>query len=295
MTLQDLLTGWSFDPVVALGIALSGLLYVRGVQYSTRHGIGARLEWWHIASFYAGLLAVFLALQSAIDVDAGKLLWVHMVQHDLLIVIGPPLLLLGMPAWPLWRALPLPWRRSTLSWMIRERWPWRWMQAIGHALSRPRVAWLLFVGLFVAWHLPVLYDLALEQPLVHILEHLCFLGTALLFWAQVIPMSPTPSRTPRLSYPMQAVYLCAAALVSNMLGAVYMFSTAPLYPFYAALPRAAGEPAALVDQHLAGAAMDAPGVLVFSTAVIIVLWRWLQADEEAAEADGTAHATSSFT
>ncbi len=75
------------------------------------------------------------------------------------------------------------------------------------------------------------------------------------------------------------LYLGAAALVMNVLGAVYVFSTGPLYPFYAALPRGADTTPLLVDQHLAGAAMDVPNTIVFFTVMTILLWRWLESDE----------------
>jgi cytochrome c oxidase assembly factor CtaG len=90
------------------------------------------------------------------------------------------------------------------------------------------------------------------------------------------------------------LYLGAAALVMNVLGAVYVFSTGPLYPFYAALPRGADTTPLLVDQHLAGAAMDVPNTIVFFMMMINVLWRWLESDErersaERAPGSSTAH------
>src|SRR5215469_16646419 len=111
MTLPSQLTVWSFDPSVLVGLALSALLYLRGVAYTSRRGIGPHLRWWQITSFYLGLLVIFIALESEIDVAAAQLLWVHMVQHDLLTMVAPPLLLLGVPTWVIWRAFPASWRR----------------------------------------------------------------------------------------------------------------------------------------------------------------------------------------
>ncbi|WIG60415.1 MAG: hypothetical protein OJF49_003163 [Ktedonobacterales bacterium] len=286
MDIGAFLTTWSFEPMVLLGLVAAALLYVRGLDYVTKHGLAQRLAWWRIPAYFAGLLTILIALESEVDLQAGKLLWVHMVQHDLLTMVAPPLLLLGLPTWTLWRAVPTGTRRGVLSWALRARWPWR----VGHALTRfftePRVSLALFLGVFLAWHVPALYDLALEQQPIHIMEHLMFLGVALLFWAQIIPARVLArSRGPRLSYPMQALYLAAAALVLNVLGGVFVFSTGPLYRFYAALPRAADAPSVLVDQHLAGAAMDVPGTIIFFIIMITVLAKWLAADEREAQAE----------
>ena len=114
--------------------------------------------------------------------------------------------------------------------------------------------------------------------------------TALIFWAQVIPARPLKGS---LSYPLQALYLCVAALALNVLGGVFVFSTGPLYPYYAALRRDAQSIPVLIDQHLAGAAMDIPGTFIFFTVIIIILWRWLESDEREAAVESSRVATLS--
>jgi hypothetical protein len=131
---------------------------------------------------------------------------------------------------------------------LRRRWPRRLWHHLTRALWTPAVAWLLFAGVFSLWHVPALYDLALEREEVHTLEHALFLATALIFWAQVIPSRPLH---PRMSYPMQAIYLTTAALQSNVLGSVLVFSTGPLYAWYETEPRSASALPVLSDQHLA--------------------------------------------
>lgn len=110
------------------------------------------------------------------------------------------------------------------------------------------------------------------------MEHACFIATALLFWAQVIPSRP--SRTV-LSHPPQALYVGAAGIVSYVLGSVYVFSTGPIYAHYTTLARPAGLMSVLVDQHFAGAAMDIPSMLAFFLATIIVIGLLLQEEERA--------------
>lgn len=278
MDLSAYLTGWQFDPTVIVPLGVSVLLYVHGVTYSSRRGLGRHLRWWRHVAFAGGLLAILIALESPLDAAADTLLWAHMIQHELLVLIAAPLLLLGAPAWPLWRGIPLVARRETLRWVLRQGWPRRVWHAVSSVLKRPLVAWLLFNCVFTIWHVPALYDLALDHQPIHVLEHLCFIVTALIFWAQVIPSRP--SRTV-LSYPRQAVYLGAAGIVSNVLGSVYIFSTSPLYTHYAALARPAGMMSALVDQHFGGAAMDIPSMLTFFLATIIVIGLWLQEEERA--------------
>src|SRR5579859_7225801 len=272
------LAGWQFEPSVILSLGISALLYIRGVVYSTRRGLGRHLRWYRHIAFAGGLLAILIALESPLDSAADTLLWAHMIQHELLVLVAAPLLLLGAPAWPLWRGIPLVARRASLRWVLRQRWPRRLWHTVSTTLKRPLVAWLLFNGVFTVWHVPALYDFALDNPPVHVFEHVCFIATALAFWAQVIPSRP--SRTV-LSYPRQALYLGAAGIVSNVLGSVYIFSTGPLYAHYATLARPAGMMSVLVDQHFGGAAMDIPSMLIFFLATITVIGLWLQEEERA--------------
>lgn len=283
MNLSASLTGWQFEPSVVIALGVSALLYTCGVSYSTHRGLARHLRWWRHLAFAGGLLAIFIALESPLDDAADTLLWAHMIQHELLVLVAAPLLLLGAPAWPMWRGIPLAARRASLRWVLRQGWPRRLWHAVSSTFKRPLVAWLLFNGVFTVWHIPALYDLALDHQPVHVFEHVCFIVTALVFWAQVIPSRP--SRTV-LSYPRQAVYLGAAGIVSNVLGSVYIFSTGPLYAHYAVLARPAGMMSDLVDQHFAGAAMDIPSMLTFFVAMIAVIGLWLQEEERAPDEQG---------
>jgi putative membrane protein len=297
MTLHSLLTSWSFEPLVLISLGAAALLYLRGVAYTSRLGLGPHLRWWQIVCFYLGLLVVFIALESEIDIGSDQLLWIHMIQHDLLTMLAPPLLLLGNPGWIIWRAFPASWRREVLLQAIHLRWPWRIGHAIGRVASNPSLVLAIFLGDFLFWHIPFLYDLTLDHENIHIMEHLLFILTALLFWAQVIPTHPQkrPARLQlpatsgmeRLSRPQQVLYLAAAAFVMNILGAIFVFSVGPIYQHYAALVRTPDMPSVVVDQHYAGVAMDIPGTLIFFSAMMIILGLWLLEDERAAEAEAT--------
>ena len=278
--MDALVAHWSVQPTVTLGIAVACVLYWRGVRYSRQRGIGRRERSWSGLAFAFGLLAVFVALDSPVDYWSDYYLWVHMAQHELLTLVAAPLLLLGAPTWRLWRGVPLSWRRVSLRWLIRQPALRRVWQSASHALSRPSVVWCLFAGVFTAWHLPAFYDFALTHEFAHVTEHLMFLGTALLFWAQVIPSHPSRAT---MTYPKQMVYVGLAGIQSNVLGSVFMFSTGVLYPYYAALPRSSTDLTVLQDQHFAAAAMDLPATIVFFIAIVALLGLWLQAEENAPE------------
>jgi putative membrane protein len=291
MTFADLLSNWPIEPAIVVGLALAAVLYWRGIRYSRRVGLTRHLAWWRACAFASGLLVVFFALDGPLDIAAESSLTAHMVQHELLVMGAAPLLLVGAPLWPVWRALPLAARRGVLGWAIERRWPRRLGHALAAALLGPAPALLLFVAGFSLWHIPALYDAALSNDTIHAGEHLSFLAIALLFWAQVLPPRPL---WPELGYVMRLVYLGVAGLYSSVMGSVFMFSTAPFYPYYIAREDTspAGAAAVLVDQHLAGSAMDIPGVLVFFVAMSALLWLWLRADERQAAAIPSLHATT---
>jgi cytochrome c oxidase assembly factor CtaG len=157
MHLQALLASWPFEPSILAGIAATGLLYWLGLRYARAHGMARYHRWWHSLAFAGGLLTLLIALESPLDTWADQLFWAHMVQHELLILVAAPLLLLGAPAMLFWRAVPLGARRATLRWGFRRGWPLRALEWLAHALTTPRVAWVVFLAVFLGWHVPALY------------------------------------------------------------------------------------------------------------------------------------------
>lgn len=283
------LTDWTLEPTVVAGLVIAALLYGRGVIYSRRHGQATRLHWWHILAFYGGLLVIFVALESALDDYAEQLLWAHMIQHELLMMVAPVLLLLGMPTLPLWRAIPLAARRSSLQWVMRKRGTRRAAHAIGRAFSTPAVCFGIFIVTIYVWHLPALYNAALGNTTIHAFQHLCFIWAGLFFWSQVLPWRPG---RPRLSYPRRAAYLILGGLASNMLDSVFMFSTGVIYSYYATLPRAPGAVTVLEDQHIAGAIMSVSTTVIGACMAMVMVGLWLQASERLDEAPARPRTTA---
>lgn len=268
------LSDWPFHPPVAVGVLTAVLLYARGLSYALAHGSAGRFRRWHVAAFDCGVLLIWVALETPIDTCADRLLWVHMLQHELLIVGAAPLLVLSAPLMPLWRAVPLGMRRASLRWLTQQRWA-RHVSQLPHALRGAPggvagVAWLLFLGDAALWHLPAVYDLALRDPPIHDLEHLLFLGTALLFWAQVIP---SPPWRPHLDDRARAFFVGSAGVVLHLFDFVFILAAVPLYPYYAAVPRTPGMPTTLTDQAMAGGVMELLNMSVFAVAFGLLLWR----------------------
>jgi putative membrane protein len=256
--------GWPLAAIVA-----AGMLYVHGGRMSaTASGAAKR---WRGVAFYAGLATLVLAVNSPIDAYAGELFWVHMVQHVLLMMVAPPLLLLGRP-WPrLVRPLPLEVRRPLARGVLAGPHLAPVRRAF-RRLAAPLPSFALFNGTLLAWHVPVLYDLTLRYTLVHDLEHALFFGTALLFWVHLVPGA---SGRPQLGDGARAVYGTAALLVSWILAIVLGLAPEPVYGAYAALGHRPGGLSALGDQQLAAGVMWVPGSVPYCIVLVVAALRWL--------------------
>ena len=255
---------WSFEPMVVVPVVAAAAIYVRGWT-ALRPRMPERFGAGRAAAFAAGLGVVLLALCSPIDALGHRLLQVHMVQHLLLMVVAPPLLWLGAPVAPLLAGFPLRARRGVAS--VLATGPVRWLSRV---VTEPRVAWVLFVVAFWAWHVPALYDVALRSDLWHHVEHACFFLTALLFWHPVILAWPARQAWPRWG---MIVYLLLAEAQATLLSAILTFSDRVIYPAYAAGAGLRGL-SALEDQALAGVIMWVPGSIAFTLAL---LWLVFQA------------------
>ncbi|MGZ4258335.1 MAG: cytochrome c oxidase assembly protein, partial [Gaiellaceae bacterium] len=223
------------------------------------------------AAFYGGLLTILVALDTPLDPLADKLFAAHMTQHILLLMVAPPLIVISAPWLRLWQPLPLGFRRTVAKSVARGRWAAP-LRALGRLLARPLPAWILFNGVLVAWHVPVLFDATLSNQAVHDFEHASFLVAGLLFWLQVIDSPPVRAR---LALGLRTVYLTTAMLVSWVLAIVLALASTPFYDAYANLAHRPGGLSALADQQIAGGIMWVPGSVPFTIAVIWVFYRWL--------------------
>jgi cytochrome c oxidase assembly factor CtaG len=254
MSHPELPLEWVGRAPVVVGLTAGALLYTAGWRRYRRR-LPARLTRPHLAAFLGGLACVCLAIASPLDEAADTLLSAHMVQHSLLFIVAPALLLVSQPLLPLLRGLPGSWRRSLVAPLLRQR----SLRAVAHALVHPLAALLLSSVIFWSWHLPALYQLALRLPPVHLVEHASFLAGGLLFWYPVVQPWPSRSRWPRAA---MIPYLLAADVQNTVLAAVLTFSDRVLYPFYQ-FHSPATQAAALNDQVLAGVIMWVPMSLAY--------------------------------
>jgi cytochrome c oxidase assembly factor CtaG len=261
------LLDWTGGPAFAWVVGAAILYWLGGGRVGRSRSAG-----WRTVCFVAGLATIVVALDSPVDDLAEELLWVHMVQHILLLVVAPPLLALARPWNRMWHGLPLGLRRRTAHAVARSPGLAPVRSAAG-ILQDPVVAWLAFNVTFVAWHVPAAYDATLEHPFVHAVEHAMFFGTALLFWTRVID-SP-PWRSPLSDVP-RAVYLGLAMLVSWVLAIAFAVSTSPVYAPYAAEASRPGGLSALADQQLAAGVMWVPGSIPLAIGILVIVYRWLQ-------------------
>ena len=268
LTVATALTSWTVEPV-ALAALLVGLgLYLIAVRRVDRAHPGHPVPRRRIAAWLAGLAVVAVALFSATDVYADELFSVHMVQHLLLAMVAPPLLLQGAPLTLLLRSA---------SHERRERWILPVLQSRAvMALTHPLVGWIGFALVMWGSHFSPLFDAALADDGIHAAEHALFLGAGLLFWLPVGAVDPSPHR---MGHAARVGYLLLSLPQNSFLGLAIFSAPSVLYPHYAELVRAWG-PTPLEDQQLAGGLMWAAGDLLFLVPLLGVVRAWFRSEEE---------------
>lgn len=208
----------------------------------------------HRACFYGGAAAMFLSLNGWLhDLSDSYLFSAHMVQHLLLTMLVPPLLIAGTTG---------PLLRPALRFTVVRR--------VARILTNPKVAFATFNVVLAAWHLPPVYNTAMADHGVHIGQHLMFIAAAVMLWWPIL--SPLPE-LPRLSYPMQMLYLFLTTIPMSIVAVYITYSGTLLYPAYAGAPRIAGL-SPLQDQLLGGLIMWIPGGLILFAVISAIFFRW---------------------
>ena len=269
--------GWTLDPWIVLPLLISLALFAGGwrrLRARSRGGLAALNR--RGLLFVIGTLILAVAVVSPLHQAGERSFAAHMLEHELLMLAAAPLLVLSEPLAVMLWSFPRPARKVlgavSLSPIVSA--PWR-------ALTDPVVATLLQAAALWLWHVPALFDRALADPAWHILQHLSFLISALLFWSAML-------HSPRRSYGVAALCLFATSVVSGALGALMAFAQSPWYAGYSRLGMAPLGLTALEDQQLAGMLMWAPGGLVHIGAVLAMVAAAL-----APPSPGQAHAAKS--
>lgn len=253
---------WQLEPTVTVGILAAAFLYFRWIRNErAKRPAEEVVTTKQQVLFVSGLAAFVLALLSPLDPFADYLLTVHMMQHILLSIVGPPLLLMGLPVGLV----------HSLSKIGR---PW----TVWRALTKPLRAFFLFNGVFSFMHLPVIYNLILRNELVHIGAHLALMGTAIIMWWPVL----APGREyGEISPAMKILYLVASTVPGQLVGAIITLVAAPLYDEYAKAPFRLWGMSLQTDQEIGGLLMWVGVGSFFLWVAGTAFFKWAhQADED---------------
>lgn len=279
-----LLFSWDLRPEIILVLGLAAGIYLVGWR-RLRVTAGARragadrpaqsplAAGWRLATYWGGLATIAVALMSPVDILSSQLFFMHMIQHLLLTMVAVPLLLIGNPFPVLVWGLPKRTRRG-VSGLLNERSTFRKVLA---KVTSPGIVWLLYVSALIGWHDPKMYDLALRNPFVHDIEHLCFFVTTMLLWWHVLGVAPRFHRT--MSVGQRLIYTISVVPVSVIIGVAIAFAQDPIYTYYLDVPRLMGL-SVLEDQMISGILMWIPGSEMFFWAALIVLTQIVKEDEK---------------
>ncbi|HEX2543945.1 MAG TPA: cytochrome c oxidase assembly protein [Ramlibacter sp.] len=257
---------WNFEAWLLVLLALSAFGYAVGLQRLWANaGVGRGVAPSQAWAFAGGWMALVVALVSPLDPLGGRLFSAHMVQHELLMVIAAPLLVIGRPL-ATWTWAFSPAQRRSLGRAFQHR---GW-QGVWSTLTDPLVAWALHALALWGWHIPAAFNAALENEALHILQHVTFLGTALFFWWAVLGHDPRG----RYGAGHSAAYLFTTMLHTGALGALLSLAPTPWYSAYVPHTAALGfDP--VEDQQLGGLVMWVPAGLAYVIAALAVFGKML--------------------
>jgi putative membrane protein len=254
-------------------LVAGGILYAIG---SVRmRSSGGRVRAAERASFWIGWTILFASLTPWMDRAVGVSFSAHMAQHEMMMLFGAPLVIVGRPIVPWMWALPqaMRWSLGGTFASALPRTIWRW-------LTTPFVAWALHGATVWIWHAPVLYEAAVKHDAIHALEHATFIGTATLFWWGLVY-----GRYGRAAYGASALYVFTTMLHTGVLGAMFALSVSPFYAVYRDRAAITGlDP--VHDQQLAGLYMWIPAGIVLTTCGLALVLAWLSESDRRARVTG---------
>jgi putative membrane protein len=262
-------SAWSWEPGIVLPLTITAAFYFVGtVAIYRRNRAAPAIRAWEVACFWVGWITIVVALISPLHRVGEALFSAHMTQHELLMVVAAPLLVLGRPLVVFLFALPPEWRVRASRWtklpIVQRTWAF---------LTGALMVWVLHAITIWIWHIPALYDATLDSEPVHALQHSMFLATALLFWWTLIQ-----GAYGRLGYGVAFVYVFTTAIHTSVLGALMTFAQRIWYPIYDGRT-APWHLTALQDQQLGGLIMWIPSGTVFVVAGLAMFAAWIGESE----------------
>lgn len=262
---------WDFHESIFIGTVLAVVLYTVGITYwRKKYNLSKEpVRPLQAATFYIAMLIMYLSLDGPLHYLSDELSFaMHMVQHLLLQMVWAPLVILGLPGW-------------LIKPLVRKE----WVQKVGRTLTRPLYASIMFAGCYWVWHFPAMYELALTNHPFHIVEHLMFMTTAIIFWWVIL--SPI-EETPRPSHGWQMVYLLVNLAPMKALGLIITVQNELLYEFYSTQPRLWGL-TPIGDQRAGGLLMWVVGGLPLWAALAYVFWHLRKRGEPEKGLTGVPH------
>jgi cytochrome c oxidase assembly factor CtaG len=266
--LDELNEWWVFEPGVVLPLLLSAFLYGLGI-FRLRCVSKAPFGSSEIACYFAGWVTLVIALVSPLHPWGAVLFSAHMTQHELLMLVAAPLLVLGRPIIPFLWALPRSAAKTLAGWTQKASW-----QRVWETIATPFAAWLIHGVVLWTWHLPALFQATRDNAFIHALQHASFLFSALLFWWAILH-----GRRRAIGFGAAVLYMFTTALHSGLLGALLTFTRTLWYPIYAHTTRPWGL-TPLQDQQLGGLIMWIPAGLVYIIAALALFAGWLRESEK---------------
>jgi cytochrome c oxidase assembly factor CtaG len=270
--LHEMWHTWGWEPGSMIGLALLAYLYGVGLWRLWRgSGVGHGIRKGEACCFLAGWVTLFIALISPLHPLGQVLFSAHMIQHELLMLIAAPLIVLGRPMIAFLHALPARTAHGLGQFSNTAGWRRFW-----GTISAPFAAWLIHAAVLWSWHAPALFQATLHSEWVHAAQHVSFLLSALLFWWALIH-----GRRTAVNYGLAVLYLFTTAVHSGLLGALLTFAGSIWYPDYAHTTASWGL-TALEDQQAGGLIMWVPACLVYIVAGLIMFAGWLRQSEAVA-------------
>ena len=263
---------WEFEPDIVIGTLLACLIYAAGMK---RRGYGTRRHMLRHVSYFSGVASIFLALESPIDAFADQLFWVHQIQHLLLRMIGPMLIMLSAPQAFLVRGLPRALREGALAPLASAG----IMRSLFGLLASAPVITMLFVAALYVWQYPPIHDAAILNDGIHYTMHISMLAAGLLFFWRIFDPRPAPKG---LAYGKRLMMLLMVMLTQIGLGAYLTLKTEVLYPAYE-IAGAMSSMKPLADEMIGGFIVWVPSSMMCLVAVIVVIHAWGKEETRAEE------------
>jgi putative membrane protein len=278
--LSALLRSWEWRFVVIAIVTLSSSVYINGFTHirtlrnrSTSRDVVGLVPYWRLLCYLGGILCIILALLSPVEVLSGQLFFMHMIQHMLLVMCAPPLLLVSNPFPILLWGLPIKVRNVVAGLFVSSS----LLRKLLKRYAGPSAIWIIFVMVYIGWHDPMLYEAALRSKFVHDIEHISFFLVSMLFWWHVTSAAPRVHQN--LAYGKRIAYVLVTVPVNMITGVIITFSRQPIYEYYVKIQRP-WSLTVMQDQMLGGIIMWIPGSMMLIVAIIVLVIRMMALEEK---------------